>query len=171
MEKDNRKKSVRIKNTSTGKNNNINKTSLHKSDKILGKTKKLKKLADFAKNPDPNYTNLEKMNKVILMQKPKVCTVKIERLEEDVYPNKTFETSEAFKFTSWDNMMLLELIIEEVFNELNQLKLNIEKFKLDCPRYDTFAETLFSQKKSLIAKFVSADDGTEKERLRHQLVS
>ena len=101
------------------------------------------------------------------MSKEGTCTVKIENAEED-YKNSL---GESFSFTTLDDMMITEVLVDHLLNELDQIKDSIKTYKSKCRLFEGTYRQIYRGKKALISKYIKCDDKKEKSLLKEELVS
>jgi hypothetical protein len=79
---------------------------------------------------------------------------------------------ENYDFSSIDELMMTEIIVENFEKKLSDLKRSICGFKL-CNNHfrDNFNMQFYDQKKLLITNYIKCEDAQEKERLNERLVS
>ena len=85
--------------------------------------------------------------------------------------NKT--NTNNFEFTSIDDMIITEVILDHFQFELNRLKKGITNFKSNCRLFveNGHYAQLYSEKKKLISDFIKCVEKREKEGLKQKLVS
>ena len=87
----------------------------------------------------------------------------------DVENQIPFENND---FSSIEELMMTEIIVENFETKLNDLKQSIYGFKLCNDHFrDNFNMQFYDQKKLLIKNYIQCEDVQEKERLNERLVS
>ena len=103
------------------------------------------------------------------------------KIEKDIYSigkrntNETFTKldKKSFEFSSMDEMMITEVILDHFQTELDRIKRGIAYFKSKCHRFSEggYYSHLYAEKTKLISKYVKCHDTHEKAKLKEKLVS
>jgi hypothetical protein len=113
------------------------------------------------------YLNERRLDKVLSLRASK-RKVKLESLDDE----DENENEDKYDFTSIEDMMCLEVVLENYELELEKLRVFVQNFKDKCVTFDKFYEEMYLQKKKLLSQYINTkedDQGGVKESLREKI--
>ena len=96
--------------------------------------------------------------------------VNVKKLPKSQFP-RSKNSEPVFEFTSMEDMLLTEILIEHVMHNFKRIRHAIHIFKCKCRIFRGNYPQKYKEKKKLVIKYVHCNDTDEKMRIKEQFVS